>query len=50
MEAALPVGSFYHTLCLDNLKADAYQGPKADAFQGGADIASSVASCLSSVG
>ena len=40
--AALPVGSFYHTVCLDNLT---------DAFQGGAcNMASSVAGCLSSVG
>ncbi len=40
--AALPVGSFYHTVCLDNLT---------DAFQGGAcNMASSVASCLGSVG
>ncbi|DBB12818.1 TPA: hypothetical protein ACH3X3_005582 [Trebouxia sp. C0006] len=40
--AALPVGSFYHTVCLDSLT---------DAFQGGAcNMASSVAGCLSSVG
>ena len=40
--AALPVGSFHHTVCLDNLT---------DAFQGGAcNMASSVASCLRSVG
>ena len=36
------MGSFYHTVCLDNLT---------DAFQGGAcNMASSVAGCLSSVG
>ena len=40
--AALPAGSFYHTVCLDNLT---------DAFQGGArNMASSLASCLQSVG
>ena len=40
--AALPVGSFYHTVCLDNLT---------NAFQGGAcNMASSVAGCLRSVG
>ncbi|DBB01575.1 TPA: hypothetical protein ACH3X1_000223 [Trebouxia sp. C0004] len=39
---ALPVGSFYHTVCLDNLT---------DAFQGGAcNLASSVAGRLRSVG
>ncbi len=40
--AALLVGSFYHTVCLDNLT---------DAFQGGAcNMASSGASCLGPVG
>ncbi|DBA85352.1 TPA: hypothetical protein ACH3X2_006033 [Trebouxia sp. C0005] len=40
--AALPVGSFYHTVCLDN---------PTDAIQGGAcNLASSVAGCLRSVG
>ena len=40
--AALPVGSLYHTVCLDSLT---------DAFQGGAcNMASSLASCLHSVG
>ncbi len=40
--AALPVGSFYHTVCLDNLT---------DALQGGAcNMANSVAGCLRSVG
>ncbi len=40
--AALLAGSFYHTVCLDNLT---------DAFQGGAcNMASSLASCLQSVG
>ena len=38
----LPVGSLYHTVCLDNLD---------DAFQGGAcSMASSLAACLHSVG
>ena len=36
--AALPVGSFYHAVCLDNLT---------DAFRGGAcNLSSSLASCL----
>ena len=40
--AALPAGSFYHTVCLDNLT---------DAFGGGAcNMASSLAGCLHSVG
>ena len=40
--AGFPVGSLYHTACLDNL---------ADAFQGGAcNMASSLATCLHSVG
>ena len=40
--AALPAGSFYHTVCLDNLT---------DAFGGGAcNMASSLAGCLRSVG
>jgi hypothetical protein len=40
--AGLPVGSLYHTVCLDNL---------ADAFQGGTcNMASSLATCLHSVG
>ena len=40
--AALPAGSFYHTVCLDNLT---------DAFGGGAcNTASSLAGCLHSVG
>ncbi len=40
--AALPVGSFYHAVCLDDLT---------DAFQGVAcNMASSVAGCLHSVG
>ena len=40
--AALPVGSLYHTVCLDKV---------GDAFQGGAcNMASSVADCLRSVG
>ena len=40
--AALPAGSFYHTVCLDNLT---------DAFGGGAcNMASSLAGCLNSVG
>ena len=40
--AALPAGSFYHTVCLDNL---------IDAFGGGAcNMASSLAGCLHSVG
>ena len=40
--AALPVGSLYHTACLDNLT---------DAFQGGTcNMASSVAGCLRSLG
>ena len=40
--AALPVGSLYHTVCLDNLT---------DAFQGGAcNMASSLAARLHSVG
>ena len=40
--AGLPVGSLYHTVCLDNLT---------DAFQGGAcNMASSLAACLHSVG
>ena len=39
---ALPVGSLYHTVCLDNLT---------DAFQGDAcNIASSLAACLHCVG
>ena len=40
--AGLPIGSLYHTVCLDNLT---------DAFQGGAcNMASSLAACLHSVG
>ena len=40
--AVLPVGSLYHTVCLDSLT---------DAFQGGAcNMASSLAACLRSVG
>ena len=40
--ATLPVGSLYHTVCLDNLT---------DAFQGGAcNMASSLATCLHTVG
>ena len=40
--AGLPVGSLYHTVCLDNLT---------DAFQGGTDnLANSLAACLRSVG
>ena len=40
--AALPIGSLYHTVCLDNLT---------DAFQGGAcNMASWLAACLHSVG
>lgn len=40
--AALPVGSLYRTVCLDNLS---------DAFQGGAcNMVGSVAACLQSVG
>ena len=40
--AALPAGSIYHTVCLDNLT---------DAFGGGAcNMASSLAGCLNSVG
>ena len=40
--AALPVGSLYHTVCLDNLT---------DAFQGGAcNMASSLATCLHTIG
>ena len=40
--AGFPVGSLYHTACLDNL---------ADAFRGGAcNMASSLATCLHSVG
>ena len=40
--AGLPVGSLYHTVCLDNLT---------DAFQGGTDnLAHSLAACLRSVG
>ena len=40
--ADLPVGSLYHTVCIDSLT---------DAFQGGAcNMASSLAACLRSVG
>ena len=40
--AALPAGSFYHTVCLDNLT---------DAFgRGACNMASSLAGCLHSVG
>ena len=40
--AGLPIGSLYHTVCLDNLT---------DAFQGGSDnLANSLAACLHSVG
>ena len=40
--AGLPIGSLYHTVCLDNLT---------DAFQGGTDnLANSLTACLHSVG